>query len=138
MKTSYPSYIFFTSKSSSFCTLLSGPMRTFSLLPLGVLFVCFEAALRLGVVRHVFVQAKQQCRLQRNTGNQVPLRNTGTSTSTAGYPPTSTSSSSTAALPSLIPFDYGTDTIRGVNMCVSIVLLLYLRRLYVTEVGGLS
>jgi glucan 1,3-beta-glucosidase len=91
-------------------------MRTFSLLPLGVLFVGFEAALRLGVS----VEAKQQCRLQLNN-NQVPspIRTSpiiGTGTSATGYLPTATSLGSSTTLPSITPFNYGTDPIRGVNL----------------------
>ncbi|KAF8808719.1 glycoside hydrolase [Phlegmacium glaucopus] len=94
-------------------------MRTFSLLPLGVLFVCFEAALRLGLV-NVSVEAKQQCRL-RFDNSQVPLRsspNIGSpGPSTTGHSPTSTSpSGASAALASPTPFNYGTDKIRGVNL----------------------
>ena len=101
-------------------------MRFFNLLPLNVLFVGFEVALRLGVV--VSVEAKQQCRLQLNNNNQVPLRgspiatgSTGTGTSAAGHKPTSTpstSSGSLSGLPSPTPFNYGTDPIRGVNLYV--------------------
>lgn len=94
-------------------------MRIFSLLPLNVLIVGFEAALRLGVV--VSVEAKQQCRLQLNNINQVPLSGspiTGTGTSSAGHLPTSTSSGSLSGLPSPTPFNYGTDKIRGVNLYV--------------------
>ena len=103
----------------------AGTMRTFSLLPLVVLFVGFEAALRLGVV--VLIEAKQQCRLQLNN-NQALLHTSpiiGTSTSTAGHPPTSTSSGSSTTLPSptVTPFNYGTEPIRGVNLYVSILFL---------------
>ena len=96
-------------------------MRTFSLLPLGTLFVGFEAALRLGVV--VSVEGKQQCRLQMNN-NQVPLRTSpvvGTGASATGQPPTATSAGSSTTLSSPTPFNYGTDPIRGVNMYVSVV-----------------
>jgi glucan 1,3-beta-glucosidase len=92
-------------------------MRTFSLLPLGVLFVGFEAALRLGVP----VEAKQQCRLQLNNNRRTasgtsPIIGTASGTSATGDPPTSTSSGSSTTLPSPTPFNYGTDPIRGVNL----------------------
>ena len=96
-------------------------MRTFNPLHLGVLFVGFEAALRLeGVV--VSVEAKQQCRLQiqPNNKNQVPSSPIiiGTGTSATGRPPTSTSPGSYTTLPSSTPFNYGTEPIRGVNLYV--------------------
>ena len=84
------------------------------------------------------VEAKQQCRLQRNS-NQVPFRQTGAGAPTAtSNPPTSTSKGSSTALPSPTPFNYGTDPIRGVNMYVSAVSSLYLRHSRVTEADGLS
>ena len=110
-------------------------MRTFSLLSLGVLFVFLQVALRLGVV-NVFVEAKQQCQLRAN--NQVSLR---TSPITGAGPNTgtaSTSSGSSTALPSPTPFNYGTDTIRGVNLCVFIFSSLHLRLMDGPEVDGLS
>ena len=100
--------------------LYAGTMRTFSLLPLGVFFVGFEAALRPGLV--VSVEAKQQCRLQRNNLNiQLPSPIIGTSAT--GRPPTSTPSGSISSTtqPSSTPFNYGSEPIRGVNMYVSIV-----------------
>ena len=98
-------------------------MRTFNLLPLGVLFVGFEAALRLGVV--VSVEAKQQCRLVQLNKNQVPLPITGigTGTSATGRPPTSTPLGSSTTLPSPTPFNYGSEPIRGVNMYVVCLFL---------------
>ena len=96
-------------------------MRTLSLLRLGVLFVGFEAALRLGVV--VSVEAKQQCRLQLqvqpNNKNQVPSSPIiGTGTPATGRLPTSTSIGSSSIPPSSTPFNYGTEPIRGVNLYV--------------------
>ena len=119
-------------------------MRTSSLWSLGILFVGFEAALRLGVV--VPVGAKQQCRLQLNNNQvQVPLAPTspiiGTGTSVTGHLPTSTSSgsSTTNTLPSPTPFNYGTDPIRGVNLYVSTVPRAILdTHKCDTEVDGLS
>ena len=103
----------------------AGTMRTFSLLLLGISFVGFKAALRLGVV--VPVEAKQQCRLQRLNNNQVPVHTSpiiGTGTSVTGHLPTSTSSGSSTTVSTVsspTPFNYGTDPIRGVNLYVSIV-----------------
>ena len=90
-------------------------MRTFSLLPLSVLCVGFEAALRRGVT--VSVEARQQCRLQLKNNQVPPIRTSpiiGTGTAT-GYPspPTATSLGSST---SITPFNYGTDPIRGVNL----------------------
>ncbi|KAK7690700.1 hypothetical protein QCA50_005799 [Cerrena zonata] len=61
----------------------------------------------------------QQCRLlvgNNNSGTGTPGGALGSPTPTSGSTGTSSSASTAAATPTLAPFNYGKDTIRGVNL----------------------
>ncbi|KAH9481736.1 Glucan 1,3-beta-glucosidase [Psilocybe cubensis] len=97
-------------------------IRPRNVLPLGLMCLCFEAILLLsGSV----VEARQQkCRLQhRNQAVLQPPSNTGIGgVANTSAPTTRTSArttqtaSGTSSSPTPTPFNYGTDTIRGVNI----------------------
>ncbi|KAH9849706.1 glycoside hydrolase family 5 protein [Lenzites betulinus] len=80
----------------------------------------------LGFLCTVHCSHAQTCRLRPKqvvhlgTGPQVPLSDgsSGTATSSTSLQPsqTSSASSSASAIPSITPFNYGTDIIRGVNL----------------------
>lgn len=85
------------------------------------LILSFQATLFLCVA-----EAKnQQCRLQARHNQQVitkPPTESGKSTIVSGSPssrttsPTPSSSSTSTAIPTLAPFDYTNNKIRGVNL----------------------
>ncbi len=85
------------------------------------LILSFQATLFLSVA-----EAKsQQCRLQARHNQQVitkPPTESGTSTIASGSSssrttsPTSSSSATSTAIPTLAPFDYTNNKIRGVNL----------------------
>lgn len=107
------------------------------LLPYGLLCLCFEAILLFSGAT-VDARKQQQCRLEpRNQAAFHPPTNTGvgaTGNNSASGATATAHSTGSSSLPSQTPFNYGKDTIRGVNLYVLSNFSLYIQYLNISMI----
>ncbi|KAI0649088.1 glycoside hydrolase family 5 protein [Trametes meyenii] len=85
-----------------------------SLLPFPILLVGLVLWAPGNQAQHCRLVPKQQ--VQLGTIPQAPLSGAGNNTSSGSVQPSQTAPTSTSTSPSAMPFNYGKDTIRGVNL----------------------